>query len=168
MWVPELGRRLSGQLLAIWEGRSGLSPEKEDAYRRAWRAKWGGGPPVPEPTRTVRDDGTTPRPGGLSRPVGPGTELKKLIAELGIKGWSGCGCEGLAAEMDRLGVSGVRERLDHYDALLREKAGEVGLVDKLRAAGNAVLSGLAFRLDPRDPYPGLIEEACRRAEAAAK
>lgn len=37
MYIEELKRELTGRDLAIWNGTSGLSPEKEEKYRQRWR-----------------------------------------------------------------------------------------------------------------------------------
>lgn len=116
-----------------------------DYHRRLW-----GGEPLP------------PRPAG-----GPGTELKALLASLGLTPPGGCGCDDLAARMDAWGVAGCRERREDILARLRANAAKVGWLAKLKAGALAVAVGLAFRLDPRDPYPGLLDEAIRRAEAKA-
>lgn len=38
-FVPELNKSLTEPQLAIWEGRSGLPKEKEEAYRKRWRGE---------------------------------------------------------------------------------------------------------------------------------
>lgn len=70
MWIEELKRELTGRQLDIWEGRSGLGPEKEEAYRRIWRRQTVGGASNQEGVRR-----TDPRP--VNRPAS-----------------GGCGCKG--------------------------------------------------------------------------
>lgn len=43
---------------------------------------------------------------------GPGTELKRLLAKLGIRATGGCGCNGRARQMDKMGAEWCRERVD--------------------------------------------------------
>lgn len=43
---------------------------------------------------------------------GPGTELKKLLAMVGIHASSNCGCNKMADEMNRLGPDWCRENMD--------------------------------------------------------
>jgi hypothetical protein len=104
---------------------------------------------------------------GDRTPVAPsvGTELTELFAEHGLEGKSTCGCKRWALRMDAWGLAGCRahraEILDH----LREEYEHASWLDRMRAAGNAALSGLAFKLDWSDPCPGLLDEAMRRTEA---
>lgn len=49
-FIEELGRRLNERLLDIWEGRSGLTPAQEEAYRNLWRVEAGREPKI-EPCR---------------------------------------------------------------------------------------------------------------------
>lgn len=95
---------------------------------------------------------------------GPGTELKALLASLGIAEKPSCDCNAKAVQMDKWGVGGCREHLETIVGWMREGQERWGWKDKLKAATHAVLSGLAFKLDVTDPYPGLIEEAIRLAE----
>lgn len=52
--------------------------------------------------------------------AGPGTELHKLLAELGIKPDASCGCAAMQAKMDAWGPNGCREHeaeiLEHLTA----------------------------------------------------
>src|SRR5262245_25987375 len=87
--------------LREWELCSGNCPasrpcsdEVRSKYRRLWMEGRGGGPPT-HPT--------------LPGPRGPGTELKKLLASLGLKP-GGCECNSRAAAMDQWGVEGCRNR----------------------------------------------------------
>ena len=43
-YVEELKRRLTEREYQIWTGTSGLPKEKEDAYRKSWRARAGQDP----------------------------------------------------------------------------------------------------------------------------
>jgi hypothetical protein len=96
---------------------------------------------------------------------GPGTELEGMFAELGVTGTAGCGCKSVARQMDRWGPAGCRANAGVVVARLRENWAALRLAEKLGVALRAVTSGLAFVVDPRDPAPGLLAEAIRRAEA---
>jgi len=98
---------------------------------------------------------------------GPGTELKRLIDSLGIEAKLGCGCEALARQMDQWGPEGCAQRRDEILAKLRENASKLGWLEKIKAAANAVLTGLAFQLDMSDPAASLLDEAICRARAQA-
>jgi len=81
------------------------------AYPR--HAKPGFEPPQPEP----------PAP----PPHGPGTELKKLLATVGIAATPNCSCNARAAEMDRQGADWCEENIETIVGWLREEAEKRGL-----------------------------------------
>jgi len=58
---------------------------------------------------------------------GPGTELKKLLAKVGITASPDCACNARAAEMDRQGVEWCEGNLDTIVGWLREQAEARGL-----------------------------------------
>jgi len=58
---------------------------------------------------------------------GPGTELKKLLAKVGIAATPDCACNARAAEMDRQGVEWCEANLDTIVGWLREQAEARGL-----------------------------------------
>jgi hypothetical protein len=91
-----------------------------------------------------------PRVSRLQEPVGPpahgpGTELKKLLARVGIVATPDCSCNARAAEMDRQGCDWCEQNVDTIVGWLREQAEARGLpfVDLAgrllvrRAIGNA-------------------------------
>lgn len=95
---------------------------------------------------------------------GPGTELKKMLESIGITPSNACDCRHRANQMDVWGVDGCRKHFDTIVAWMREGQERWGWKERLSAAAKAVKSGLAFKLNPLDPFPSLIEEAIRRAE----
>jgi hypothetical protein len=58
---------------------------------------------------------------------GPGTELKKLLARVGITAAPDCACNARAAEMDRQGVEWCEANTDTIVGWLREQAEARGL-----------------------------------------
>ena len=58
---------------------------------------------------------------------GPGTELKKLLATVGITATPDCSCNARAAEMDRQGCDWCEANLDTIVGWLREQAEARGL-----------------------------------------
>jgi hypothetical protein len=58
---------------------------------------------------------------------GPGTELKALLARVGIVAAPDCSCNARAAEMDRQGVEWCEANLDTIVGWLREQAEARGL-----------------------------------------
>lgn len=94
---------------------------------------------------------------------GPGTELKVLLASLGLTA-GGCHCDERATQMNRWGVTGCRERFEEIVAWLREEQKNRSWRDILLAGRNALLTGLVTKIKVLDPAPGLLEEAIRRYE----
>ena len=58
---------------------------------------------------------------------GPGTELKTLLAKVGITAAPDCSCNARAAEMDRQGVEWCEANIDTIVGWLREQAEARGL-----------------------------------------
>ena len=58
---------------------------------------------------------------------GPGTELKKLLASVGITATPNCSCNARALEMDRNGVEWCESNIDPIVGWLREEAEKRGL-----------------------------------------
>ena len=58
---------------------------------------------------------------------GPGTELKKLLSDVGITATPDCACNARADEMDRQGVEWCEANLDTIVGWLREQAEARGL-----------------------------------------
>jgi len=69
---------------------------------------------------------------------GPGTELKKLLALIGITSAPDCACNAHAAEMDRMGGEWCADNLDTIVGWLREQATARGL-PFLDAAGKMLV-----------------------------
>jgi len=65
--------------------------------------------------------------GNTTAPRGPGTELKKLLATVGINATPNCSCNARAAEMDRQGADWCEANIDTIVGWLREEAEKRGL-----------------------------------------
>ena len=94
---------------------------------------------------------------------GPGTELKNLLAELGITGPQGCGCESKAQRMNRWGVEGCRERFETIRGWLVESRGKATWAETIRAGMAVVVRGINFT----DIESELVRIAIERAERKA-
>jgi hypothetical protein len=88
---------------------------------------------------------------------GPGSELKAVLAELGLKESGGCPCESRQAKMNEWGVEGCLANRAEIEGWLRDEASKAGWKARLKAAAKAVTSGIAFHLNPLDPAPGLLD-----------
>lgn len=69
---------------------------------------------------------------------GPGTELKALLAKIGIKATPNCSCNARAREMDANGIDWCEANLDTIVGWLREEATNRGL-PFLDAAGRLLV-----------------------------
>ncbi len=147
--------KLSGRLLQIAEGKSGLPLEKVEAYRERF-FRMGFDLPEPDLSSIERDASLQP----LS---GPGTEFRKLIEALKIQAPLGCSCAVLESRMNGLGVHGCLHNREQLLDDIKKNAAKVSWLAKLLAVGPALISGLAFKVDPLDPIPGLFDEAVRLA-----
>lgn len=94
---------------------------------------------------------------------GPGTELKKILASVGIEPSPSCDCNGKALQMDLWGVAGCRENRDAVVGWIRDNAEKWGWSGFGKAALKAVATGLAAKINPLKPYDSLINLAIERA-----
>lgn len=151
--VPELDRTLVGRQVAIWEGtEDDGSPLKMSAADRAWHL------------RRMRGELPTPPPSPPPAPVAPGvgTELKELLASLGVTDTAGCSCTSRAAEMDRHGPAWCRANRGTIAGWLRDEAKARSWAERIAAGVRAVAAGVA---NPLDPYGSIVDEAVRRYDA---
>lgn len=91
---------------------------------------------------------------------GPGTELKALLASLGLTPASGCDCNARAAQMNAWGVDGCREHRDEIIAWLQEQKDKAGWLVAAQV-GLKVFSEPWFKMS--DPLGSMVDEAIRRA-----
>lgn len=94
---------------------------------------------------------------------GPGTEFKKLVASLGVVAVCGS-CHETLRWMNELGVGGCREQFDAIVAKIEHRLKSYSWWARIQAAEKALRLGLATKVNPLRPIPGLVEEAIRRAE----
>lgn len=116
---------------------------------------------------TSRSKPTLQEP-ALSAPAdGPGTELKAMLAEIGVEAWEGCGCESLADDMNRWGAEGCREHRQTIVSHLKRKAGELPLLDLVKTPARVLRGSWAEAISILDPWGSLVDEAIRRAAAGS-
>lgn len=104
---------------------------------------------------------TSPPPPAVRVPAppGPGTKLKELLAEIGVKDDGGCGCRAYAAQMDAWGVDGCRARRAEIVARLKEQWERLGWWDRVKTGVRTVRAcGLS------DPAGELVDRAIALAE----
>jgi hypothetical protein len=112
---------------------------------------------------------TTPVPPRRAKGYGPGTELTKLLASIGINPTEKCGCRKVAAVMDEMGVEWCRQRRDYLRQVIAERYAKWGWKDKLSlfAAGamDVLAGGVSWKLkDKTDPVGSMIDMAIEREE----
>ncbi len=132
---------LEGRRRAICRGETDLPAATVTAYRARW--------------------GCNGKTHGLCQGDCPGTELKALLAQLGIKPKSACKCVAKAKIMDQLGAAAIRADKATWIAYLTEAYNTTGWVMKATAAIQAFRHGLPKTIE------GLLDEALRRAEEKA-
>lgn len=96
---------------------------------------------------------------------GPGTELKNILSQIGINPSSTCDCRAKALQMDQWGIAGCKANREIIINWLREGHVKWGWGSRLTTAFRAVTTGLAFKLNPLDPFPGLVDMSIANAEA---
>lgn len=99
-------------------------------------------------------------------PTGVGSQVKRILAELGIYASSGCNCEGKALDWDRQGLEWCETHQEELVETLREKEKSLGWVASLLLRATAIFSKIAWKLDIQDPARGIIQEALKRAKDA--
>jgi hypothetical protein len=93
------------------------------------------------------------------KPVGPGTELKLLLASRGYTvRMKGCGCKDRIRKMDAWGVEGCRKRRQEIIEWLEESAKNAGWLERI-----VVTTPLVKDLARKKIYD-LVNEAIDRAE----
>ena len=95
---------------------------------------------------------------------GPGTELRAIFATLDIHEKADCPCKEIAALMDLRGIDWCRANRDYIVGRLNETSKLYARREKWHAARKAIETGLAFKINWADPFPGLVELAIERAE----
>lgn len=116
---------------------------------------------------------------------GPGTEMKKLLKEMGIEATAKCACNARALQMDLWGADGCEENFDLIVEWLQDGSEQwiaevikeddqekkVTWADKIKKkisiAKNALLSGVAFKINPLKPYESLVRESIKRCQELA-
>jgi hypothetical protein len=100
--------------------------------------------------------------------TGPGSQLWRLLESLHVRHTATCPCLGFAEQMNAWGVAGCRLARPEIVEHMRTHARAYGWGTFVQAAGRAVLTGLAWRIDLTNPYGSLADESIRRAEASER
>jgi len=92
---------------------------------------------------------------------GPGTELGKLLSDIGIVPNSTCGCKQLSADMDKMGAANCRLNMDRIVEAITKNQKGWGWAEQLAAAAKALRAGYLT-------IKSMVEEAIKRTEANQK
>lgn len=95
---------------------------------------------------------------------GPGAELKKLLASIGIEPNKGCDCNAKAGIMDVWGVEGCELRFDSIVHWMTEGHEKWGWKDKLSAGFKSIITGMVWTMNPIAPMQSLIRKAIENAK----
>ena len=99
---------------------------------------------------------------------GVGSQLWRVLQRLGIQHRPECSCIILADIMNDLGPEGCCQP-DNRELLLKlmqKNWKRYGWFDIAQASARSILTGLAFKVNPTDPLPGLLDYAIKLAETA--
>lgn len=97
---------------------------------------------------------------------GVGSQLWRMLEELGIKHNSNCECLSWAERMNKWGPQGCREQFKEITEHLKKSALSYGWINLSKTIINSSFSNLSFHLDPLHPFQSLLNEAISRAEKA--
>lgn len=95
---------------------------------------------------------------------GPGTELKRIFADLGVTNFTDCNCDKKATQMDVWGVAGCRENFEVIRGWIDEAQKKASWSTKIDAAIAAATNGIALQINPTNIAGSLVRLAIERAE----
>lgn len=101
--------------------------------------------------------------------MGPGAEMKNLLDSIGITVRLGCKCKEMMRNMDVWGADGCKLKKDHIIMVMEESAQQYNWKDYVVAAALSALilnvQVIGFKINPLNPFPGLVDIAIYRAES---
>jgi hypothetical protein len=95
---------------------------------------------------------------------GPGSQLWRLLQSIGVEHTATCPCLDWAERMNAWGPKGCRLARAEIITHMQASAANYGWGDLTKAATKALTTGLAWRLNPLDPYGSLLAEAIRLSD----
>lgn len=98
------------------------------------------------------------------RGYGPGTELKKILATLGVVASPTCDCNAKAAHMDALGTYGCDNHFTGIENWLLDNQERWGWGSMTTAAIKSLVSGMAFKLIGTHPVRNLLRLAIEQSK----
>lgn len=99
---------------------------------------------------------------------GVGSQLWKILEQLGIKHTETCECLTFAEKMNSWGVEGCKIRRKEIIDHMKKNSINYGWGDFTKAIFLSVSTGIAFKINPLDIYGSLLDEAIIRTEKEEK
>lgn len=103
---------------------------------------------------------------GRAGEIGVGWRLEIILNGMNAKKVGGCNCNEMISKMNRWGITGCREHRAEIVEHLKAAYKETSWADFAAASAKAITSGLAFKINPLDPFGSLVDEAIRLAEVS--
>lgn len=88
------------------------------------------------------------------------------MRSIGVGKQTACQCDEMLSKMNAWGVAGCREHRAEIVEHLKAAYKETSWADFATASSKAIASGLAFKINPLDPFGSLVDEAIRLAEVS--
>lgn len=95
---------------------------------------------------------------------GPGTELKKILRELGITSRLGCGCGQMISKMNAWGVVGCIQHFEELRKHLVVAQAKLSWSESMTTTLFGLMKGFVVRVNPLDVPGSLLRLAISRAE----
>lgn len=120
--------------------------------------------PTPHPFEKIH---ATCRAGARDTSHLPGSILGAMLKAAAPTRKAGCGvCAEMVRKMNGWGAAGCREHRAEIIQQLKDSYDEMSALERLQAVAGFAVSGLAFSINPLDPFGSLVDEAIRRSELA--
>lgn len=95
--------------------------------------------------------------------------MKNLLNSIGVTIRLGCRCKEMIKNMDIWGPQGCKLKKDEIIMVMEESAEQYSWKDYVMAAALSALilnvQVIGFKINPRNPFPGLVDVAIYRAES---
>ena len=119
-------------------------------------------------TTAVKMTAGPARPPYVWDPAGPGTQLKKFLAKVGIKSTENCSCNARAKLMNERGIEWCEQNVNEIVGWLKEEAGKRKLPFLSMPAKIVVQRAIKIAKKIRDEHAAASSESAEGTQAAAE